>query len=159
MPASHVRLALVRRTLGVLLSGAVLATIGLVAAPAAQAAMPRCHTATNMAPRGGYYISAPAAPWNGVGNDWYCNMMNGTTGAGVVALQQSINDCYIDRQLITGEPRLLLDGKFGAATQRLLTKVQRIEGVDPDGVYGPKTRDAMKWDLLDYSSWCLDGWY
>jgi peptidoglycan hydrolase-like protein with peptidoglycan-binding domain len=40
---------------------------------------------------------------------------------------------------------LSVDGIFGSNTQLKLKSAQRSAGVTADGVYGPNTRNAMRW--------------
>jgi murein L,D-transpeptidase YcbB/YkuD len=63
----------------------------------------------------------------GVGNDSYA----------VVALQETLNDCY-------GQ-HLTVDGDYGPLTEAAVKVAQRDAGVTQDGVYGPQTRNAIKW--------------
>ncbi|WP_331721107.1 peptidoglycan-binding domain-containing protein [Streptomyces sp. NBC_00454] len=70
----------------------------------------------------------------------YCSLREGNTGNGVRVLQQTLNGCYYD-----GVTYLEEDGQFGPATARALKRAQGIVGVTPDGIYGPNTRDALRW--------------
>lgn len=61
-----------------------------------------------------------------------------------------------DRPRLRGErdgrvpvPVLHADGNFGPRTEAALKAVQRYIGTDPDGIYGPNTRDRMKFTTPD----------
>ncbi|WP_037625292.1 peptidoglycan-binding domain-containing protein [Streptomyces aureus] len=64
-------------------------------------------------------------------------------------LQETLNYCY-------GQDLGAIDGKFGPKTAAALARVQRSLGIDPDGVYGPQTRDKIKWHwmTLEASNHC-----
>jgi len=59
------------------------------------------------------------------------------TGNGVVALQKTVYYCY-------GQ-NIEFDGVFGPATEATVKKVQAGHGLIADGVYGPNTRDGIRW--------------
>jgi murein L,D-transpeptidase YcbB/YkuD len=65
-----------------------------------------------------------------------CYLEQGTSGNGVVTLQNSLKQCY--------GKSITVDGQFGPATYNALLQVQRQVGVTIDGVYGPGTGKAMK---------------
>jgi peptidoglycan hydrolase-like protein with peptidoglycan-binding domain len=44
---------------------------------------------------------------------------------------------------------LYADGSFGSRTEAALKAVQRYIGTDADGIYGPNTRDRMKFTTPD----------
>jgi peptidoglycan hydrolase-like protein with peptidoglycan-binding domain len=60
----------------------------------------------------------------------------GSSGTPVVELQQRLNDAGAN-------PPLAVDGKFGPGTQRAVIAFQRANGLQPDGVVGPKTRAKL----------------
>lgn len=71
-----------------------------------------------------------------IGTSKSCNMWSGNTSAGIATLQNTLNACY-GKSLAT-------DGIFGAGTKNALIQVQKAIGVTADGIYGPSTRDKMK---------------
>lgn len=114
-------LAAVTMTAGLLLSGASAAS----AAGTCTTTVDRYNTS------GTTFVRLPA---NGTSTS--CTMRSGTTGAGVRALQRSLNFCY--------GAGLGVDGSFGSATRSALIRAQGSAGVPADGVYGPVTRDAIR---------------
>ncbi len=68
------------------------------------------------------------------------NLQRGNLGPDVQALQQRLNDLGAD-------PRLVVDGVFGARTEAAVIAFQRTHNLVPDGVVGPRTRAAL--DLPD----------
>jgi hypothetical protein len=84
-------------------------------------------------------------PAYGSSKDIDCLMNSGATGAGVTALQKTINLCY------TPNPTLSVDGDYGPKTKAALKAVQGKVGTSQDGIYGPKTEAAMKWRGWDGS--------
>jgi peptidoglycan hydrolase-like protein with peptidoglycan-binding domain len=145
--AQH-RAALPRRIVTSLLA-AVLAGVAFVGiAPAASAATLPCGQGLEVT------IGASASemysvlrPANYDGSDT-CYMNQGWQdflSGPVTALQLSLNYCY--------GMGLVVDGKFGPATAAALRSVQSVEGIPADGIYGPQTRDNMKWRVTDHT-WC-----
>ncbi|MFJ3176340.1 peptidoglycan-binding protein [Streptomyces roseus] len=133
-----------RRTLATLTSVAAL-TMGLLgtSTTTAQAAMAACTDATVYTDAAGYYAKVPTVGYGGTN---FCTLRRGADNNAVYELQQTLWHCY---------GYLVTDGNFGPATEALLKKAQTDSGVDPDGVYGPNTRDKMKhmfWRWED-SSW------
>jgi peptidoglycan hydrolase-like protein with peptidoglycan-binding domain len=66
---------------------------------------------------------------------------------GAYALQIALVECY--------GKKIDEDGYFGASTKSALKAVQKSVGVTVDGVYGPQTGKAIKWDLY-YSETAKD---
>ncbi|MFE5242376.1 MULTISPECIES: peptidoglycan-binding domain-containing protein [unclassified Streptomyces] len=66
-----------------------------------------------------------------------CSMQQGSSGAGVRALQLTLNKCYRES--------LDVDGDFGPRTRDALKRAQAREGISVDGGYGPQTRNALTW--------------
>ncbi|MFJ8146394.1 peptidoglycan-binding protein [Streptomyces sp. NPDC096048] len=66
-----------------------------------------------------------------------CSMQLGSSGAGVRALQTSLNECY--------DESLDVDGQFGPRTRDALKRAQAEEDISVDGGYGPQTRNALAW--------------
>ena len=77
-----------------------------------------------------------------------CQLYKGTSGAGVRQLQMTLNECYGPYPASGGvkkfSTQLVVDGKFGSATETALKTVQRYVGATADGSYGPATRKKMK---------------
>jgi hypothetical protein len=66
----------------------------------------------------------------------------GSQGAAVVAWQRRLNR-WLKLTAPTQTP-LPIDGTFGPATQTATEALQRAEGITPDGVVGPATRQALQ---------------
>ncbi|OIJ63577.1 peptidoglycan-binding domain-containing protein [Streptomyces mangrovisoli] len=107
-----------------LLTAATESAYAAEAGPAA--ALPRCSQAKSY-----HQATVPASPF---GVD--CLLTVGSQGPGVVALQRSLRRCY--------GSTIADDGIFGRRTQDALRYAQRQAGTEPDGVYGPNTRRAIK---------------
>ncbi|MFC9589873.1 peptidoglycan-binding protein [Streptomyces sp. NPDC056944] len=126
-----------KRTLATLGSVAAM-TAGLIGfSPAAHAATPAC--------------TDYAIYYSGSTNDWYtkvptvglqgsnvCTLRAGASGMQVYHLQDTLNYCY-------GQDVGGIDGVFGANTTAALKRVQASLGLTADGIYGPQTRDRLKW--------------
>ncbi|MEW2033803.1 peptidoglycan-binding domain-containing protein [Streptomyces roseifaciens] len=120
---------------------AVVLTAGapvLLGAGAAQAATPTCSTSVSYTTVHGSSTTIPAA-----GRNVSCLLARGSSGNGVRALQLSLNECY--------GANLARDGIFGAGTQAALRRAQSQEGQAADGVYGPRTRDALHWRVAGFA--------
>ena len=75
-----------------------------------------------------------------VGNetgDTNCQIGVGSTGPGVKALQNTLNDCY--------GTRLVVDGIYGNQTSSAVVHAQQANGITSDGIYGHQTRDHLVW--------------
>ncbi len=66
-------------------------------------------------------------------------LKKGSTGAQVIKLQRDLNRLKIK---IAGGA-LVVDGDYGAKTESAVRIFQRVNGLDPDGVVGPKTLAAI----------------
>src|SRR5579862_8565651 len=62
----------------------------------------------------------------------------GSFGHGVAEAQMALNG-----YLPVGQGVLTIDGIFGPQTQRATIAFQRDNGLDPDGIIGPKTREKL----------------
>ncbi|MFB7553104.1 peptidoglycan-binding protein [Streptomyces sp. NPDC056154] len=111
---------------------------------AAHAATPTCSTTVSYTTVHGFTARIPAS-----GTNVSCVLASGNSGIAVKALQSSLNECY-------GE-RLDADGAFGSNTQAALKRAQSQEGVLTDGVYGPRTRDALHWRVVGFACDRVDG--
>ncbi|MET7987690.1 peptidoglycan-binding domain-containing protein [Streptomyces sp. NPDC005281] len=129
-----------KRTLATLatLGAATAITAGLftLSPAAAQAAMPSC-TDYTIYYSGDFYAKYPV----GADGSNFCGLRSGASGQQVYYLQETLNYCY-------GQDLGTIDGKFGPKTAAALARVQRSLGVDADGVYGPQTRDKIKWHWM-----------
>ncbi|WP_331741777.1 peptidoglycan-binding domain-containing protein [Streptomyces sp. NBC_01006] len=102
----------------------------------ASAAMPVCTQGVGYVDAAGYATGVPVSD----SSSNFCSLRSGNTGNGVRELQKTLNGCYFD-----GVTYLDEDGQFGPATTKALKRAQTMAGVTADGVYGPNTRDALKW--------------
>ncbi|WP_329412256.1 peptidoglycan-binding protein [Nocardia vinacea] len=66
-----------------------------------------------------------------------CTLREGSSGSAVKALQGALNSCY--------KAGLSVDGQFGGKTRAALVDAQRAAGAADDGIFGPNTRDRIKW--------------
>ncbi|MBQ1072487.1 peptidoglycan-binding protein [Micromonospora sp. C31] len=71
-----------------------------------------------------------------------CGMAQGANSSAVLLLQRSLKYCY--------GKNIATDQDFGPATKSALISAQQTEGITADGVYGPQTRDALRWYLDGY---------
>lgn len=67
----------------------------------------------------------------------HCLMGEGSVGDHVGNLQASLATCY--------GANLRDDEVFGPLTKRALEQAQTTERITSDGVYGPETRNRLKW--------------
>ncbi|MER5260684.1 peptidoglycan-binding domain-containing protein [Actinosynnema sp. NPDC002837] len=143
------------RAIGLVALAVGTAVIGL-AAPASAATLPRC-TSTSEVVRSGHTIVVPVSISSTschVGRDYAAN-------ATVVGrFQLTMNRCYASLNLASpysdekvGD--LDADGSFGPRSEAALKAVQRYIGTAADGIYGPNTRDRMKFLTPDRSR-CYD---
>ncbi|MFE2917770.1 peptidoglycan-binding protein [Kitasatospora indigofera] len=102
-----------RKQFAVLGAAALLAGVGLTAAPAASAA-----TASQYCGKG-YTTSEPQLSY-------------GDTGPAVMALQCQLNEDIANTHLT-------VDGVFGGLTYNAVVKFQGCTGLKQDGIVGPKT--------------------
>ncbi|WP_200940525.1 peptidoglycan-binding domain-containing protein [Cellulomonas sp. Leaf334] len=117
--------------------GLVLASVVVTAVPAS-AAYSRCDRLSTVSIRG-QWVDAPAFynPNTGA-TTTTCSLWQTTRYSHVVQeLQFHLANCY--------PAPVAQDGYYGPQTVAAVKAVQREHGLDPDGVYGPKTRDAMRW--------------
>lgn len=92
------------------------------------------------------WFNAAVPDWNVTGTV-DCAMGIGAHSPAVGQLQRTMNVCY-------GE-RLAVDNDFGPATQAALIRTQKAALTTPDGVYGPKTRKAMRHESNDVPNICV----
>ncbi|GAA1826776.1 peptidoglycan-binding domain-containing protein [Agromyces salentinus] len=125
-----------KRITATMLAVGMLFGLGLVAAPAANAA-------------NGGYCSKLIMNW-GAGDRWWntpadsnfnelCRLDQGANSIAVKALQQGLNGACAVRA------GLAVDGVFGPATRSALIRAQQKFGVTADGIYGPNTARAFWW--------------
>ncbi len=113
--------------------------------PASAATLPPCATTTEIV-RSGHEIMVPTSKGNTsclIGRSFAAN----TTI--VARFQFTMRRCYPNLDLASpyssekvGE--LAVDGSFGPRSEAALKAVQSAVGTTADGIYGPKTRDRMK---------------
>lgn len=89
-------------------------------------------------PTNAWYTKVPTIGSQGTN---FCTLRSGASGMQVYYLQDTLNYCY-------GQDLGEIDGKFGPKTAAALARVQKSLGLDPDGVYGPQTRDKLKWHWM-----------
>lgn len=132
--------------------GMTAATLSLAVATSApaQAAVVVCNT-TALKYTGNYeYVRVPTNSSSGIG----CNLSLGKGSKSTVkALQDAIVTCYSS----SAAARLIqesggIDGSYGPGTVKAVKSLQKNQlhftGSNVDGVYGPKTRNAMMWQVL-----------
>lgn len=107
----------------------------LTAAPANAAGS--CATAVTISGDGGTHAVVPGVGGGTSWNPGECYLSEGSSGAGVKAMQRGLNSCY--------GAGITADGQFGPKTRSALIAVQKRIGVDADGSFGPQTRGAMNW--------------
>ena len=83
-----------------------------------------------------------AATWacESIGNSsgrYNCDLGVSNQGIAVRVLQFALNQCY-------GQ-HLAQDGIYGSLTKQAVEVAQRAAGITADGIYGPQTRDHIKW--------------
>ncbi len=67
-----------------------------------------------------------------------CITGQGASGSHVRAIQNALRHCH-------GRTKVEVDGHFGPITEQELAIVQGKLDLTADGVYGPKTRDKLRW--------------
>jgi len=107
----------------------------LTAAPANAAAS--CTRAVTITGASGTHAVVPGTSGGTSTNPGQCDLFEGSSGAGVKAMQQGMNSCY--------GAGITADGQFGPKTRSALIAVQGRIGVRADGIFGPNTRGAMNW--------------
>ncbi|WP_159054317.1 peptidoglycan-binding domain-containing protein [Streptomyces sp. AS58] len=124
-----------RMTAG-LAAATLVAGLGITAATATPAAAASwCNTTIGLFTNGGDHNLAQIPAYNSSLN---CITARGATSSAVGAIQRSLRYCH-------GRTSVAVDNNFGAITERELKVVQRQLGLDDDGVYGPNTRDRLRW--------------
>ncbi|MFC8091699.1 peptidoglycan-binding protein [Streptomyces sp. NPDC008343] len=126
------------RTTAVAVAGlTLLAGLGLAGtAPEAGAATNWCNKTLGRFIGGGNGHELANIPAYGSTVD--CITAEGASGSHVEAIQKALRHCH-------KRTRVTVDGDFGPITEEELKKVQAALGLEDDGVYGPKTRDKLKW--------------
>ncbi|MGC9379473.1 peptidoglycan-binding domain-containing protein [Streptomyces sp. MH13] len=83
-------------------------------------------------------------------NSWStnCLLSQGNQGYAVEALQRSLKRCVN----AWTQNNVVVDGIYGPKTAQAVRYAQAKYGVAVDGVYGPDTRDAMRWWSENYGS-------
>ncbi|WP_162465632.1 peptidoglycan-binding domain-containing protein [Streptomyces taklimakanensis] len=118
-----------------LVAAMVVGLLGGVAATPSAAASWECDQSITVPKGDAYLIHVPFEFEPIYTGD--CFVRHGARGGEVSAIQRSLRYCY-GRDIV-------VDGVFGDKTLAALKNVQSRIGVASDGVYGPRTRDAMSW--------------
>jgi peptidoglycan hydrolase-like protein with peptidoglycan-binding domain len=136
------------RRAGLGIAAVALAVSGMaVSTGSASAATPLCQKMITYVNAAGNRIVVPATNTNSttcnIGRDLVANT------AVVAGLQRGLIQCYPGVRLAApygGEfvRDLDRDGSFGPRTEAAVKGVQKVIGSTPDGIYGPRTRDRMK---------------
>ncbi|MFE5946460.1 peptidoglycan-binding protein [Streptomyces sp. NPDC056480] len=109
-------------------------------APAASAADGWCGSTVDVS-RNGYSTLVPST----TSGSTSCVMGRGSSGDPVSELQRALAICH---NLDVGA----IDGVYGARTEAAVRTLQSRNGLSPDGVYGPNTRNAVSWRWYAYPS-------
>lgn len=134
---------------------AVLAATVLSAAPLtgiapAQAATPRsippCSASLTSRFDNGWSIETPAL-WHVGDGAFGCNLKLGDRDSGAEFDGVSTLQRNLNSCYRT---RLVIDGIYGPKTRDAVRRVQRLHHITSDGVYGPQTRSAMVWRMGNY---------
>ncbi|MFC9897742.1 peptidoglycan-binding protein [Nocardia sp. NPDC127579] len=112
-----------------------IAGLGTVTAGSAAAATPTCD-GTGIHAAGNYSV-AYIPHYRGGGGTWNCQLAEGSSGKAVTSLQTALKRCY--------GADISVDGQFGPRTKSALKSAQRTAGAGSDGIYGPETREKLKW--------------
>jgi peptidoglycan hydrolase-like protein with peptidoglycan-binding domain len=134
----RIRPFLVHAVAWAVVPGAVVLPV-LTSATTASAATPTC-TSTSLvegAFGAGNTLRVPTAG-SGTGR-FDCLLGVGDSSTAVGRLQIDLNDCYGDN--------LTVDNDYGPLTEAAVKRVQRLEGITQDGVYGPHTVDGFDYQL------------
>ncbi|MEG3627187.1 peptidoglycan-binding domain-containing protein [Streptomyces poriticola] len=75
-----------------------------------------------------------------------CILSQGSRGYAVEALQRSLRMCVNSWT----RNNVVVDGIYGPKTAQAVRYAQAMYGSAVDGVYGPNTRDAMRWWSENY---------
>ncbi len=131
------------RTLVAVVSSALVAAAGIMfAVPAPASAAVSCTGYSVYVGRGGNYLEVPTIGSATRRDNCLLGVGNDSVAVGI--LQATLNDCY--------GRHLTVDDDFGSLTRAALDYAQRVEHISVDGVYGPQTRDHLRW--YDFSGGC-----
>jgi peptidoglycan hydrolase-like protein with peptidoglycan-binding domain len=83
----------------------------------------------------GDYVRQPYHKATGSRN---CTLAEGAEGGAVVTLQTALKSCNFASNLV-------IDGDFGANTEKAVSYAQHRRGIRQDGIYGPDSRQAFTW--------------
>lgn len=119
---------------------AVFLAAGVIGAvPSVASATPVCTDSTAYnGPHGQIWVPVSSA------GSVDCHTQRGNVSDAVVQLQHTMNTCYETQLRNAGVFPLDVDGNFGGNTERGMKAVQRAIGTSDDGIYGPNTRNAMR---------------
>lgn len=112
----------------------------VTANPAPGSFSPYCAVGGGRYAGNGWWAWLPAAVGRTTGTGHFaCYLKPGDRGYGVTALQNNLRDCY--------HASLPATGYYGTQTKATIERVQRLHGINIDGIYGPATMKAMIWRL------------
>ncbi len=122
----------------------------ITASPAQAATIRKCDGVMGHAAGYGTYHKVPVRRYSDGSGTMRCYMDYGTTGKEVAALQRAIVHCYPASTAATYiKDHGGVDGKYYYWTARAVRWIQAyrlgFSGGDVDGVYGPMTRNHIKW--------------
>jgi peptidoglycan hydrolase-like protein with peptidoglycan-binding domain len=109
---------------------------GVALAPASQAtAIPSCTAASVFTNSAGYGVLIPTIGENTYNDN--CQLSLGNDSYAVKVLQYTLDNCYF--------AGLAQDSDYGPLTRGAVIDAQNDSGATPDGIYGPQTRNHIKW--------------
>lgn len=133
------RIRTIRAKAGVVAGMMLLSGLGVASTATPAAAASWCNTTVGDFINGGDHSLAQIPAYNTNRN---CITGRGASGPHVKAIQRSLRHCH-------KRSKVEVDGHFGPITKRQLEIVQDDLDLKDDGVYGPKTRDKLKWRASD----------
>ena len=125
------------------LMAALSLAVSTAAIPATAATTASCTSLTIYTLRSGQGGQIPTIGWETHRDN--CLLGVGNQSVAVERLQADLIVCY--------GRKIAQDSDFGPQTKAALQYAQRAEHISADGVYGPQTRDHLKWE--DFSGSCV----
>ncbi|MFC9689743.1 peptidoglycan-binding domain-containing protein [Kribbella sp. NPDC056951] len=146
----------------VTLVAAALVITPLTAATASAAPLPQCQSATFRNVGGGWQVFVPDVweDWSTTCNLRYGDLPHRDPKNPFGNPTQAIQALQSNLNYCYGS-KLSKDGLYGAKTRDAVKVVQGKLGLTKDGIYGPRTRSAMKWRMWNpskkvWSQGCYD---